>query len=525
METLARWIYDRHRPRFVAINTAISAVIVASGVSLPGVAAASLYLGLSVRQFLVFLALAIGGVVVTSAGGMLLARPSIKPATDWLRGDRSDPAAAQLAASAAVSRVGRSVLLLWQPFMVVIVAVVSSMTRLSNLGVATFAVACEGTVLAGWVLIVSWDSLMVRPVLEDTSAALPPGLPLVRTVGVGRSVLRAVAGLLFSAGMLTASIATRFHSVEGRFLAALMTAVAASVFLLVLFRAGHVTPILRPLRDLTAATHRVARGEFDQRVPVTTADEFGDLATSFNAMQDGLRERESLLAEIAALNRLRRFLSPHVAEAVLSAGEKSVLEPHRSQVAVLFCDLRGFTAFATAVEPEDVIDVLRDYYDTVVAVLDRAEATVGSFAGDGIMAYFNDPVPCPDPSGTAVTVALALQAPMGGLLQRWERKGFKLGYGIGIAYGYATLGTIGSEGRTDYTALGPVVNLAARLCGEAQSGETLIDQRVYEALGHDAPTQRREVKLKGYAEPVAAYQVVGQDASRATGTADSAILG
>ena len=524
MERLARLLYERHRPRLVAIGAAVALVVMMFSVALPTVAAGSLYLGLELRPFLIWSTLVATANVVTLLGGFAMTRPRRTAQRTWVRGDRSDPAGAQLAAYTAPSRIGLTTVLLWQPCMVVIVAVAGSMAHLSALGLASVAAAGEIAVLVGFVLISSWFSLLMRPMLEDTSAALPPGAPLGRTVGVAGSILRAVAAAVLATGLLTVPVALRFDSAEGRFAAAVVATVVIGGYVVVLSRTGFVVPILRPLRDLTAATHRVAQGEFGQRVPITTADEFGELATSFNAMQEGLREREALQAENAALNRLRRFLSPHVAEAVLSSGEKSLLEPHRSQVAVLFCDLRGFTGFATAVEPEDVIDVLRDYYETVVDVLDRADATVGSFAGDGIMAYFNDPVPCPDPCGAAVVVAQALEAPMADLMQRWERKGFKLGYGIGIAYGYATLGTIGAKGRTDYTALGPVVNLAARLCGEAQAGETLIDQRAYDALGDDVPTQRREVTLKGYAEPVAAYRVVTRGVERTPGTADSAHL-
>jgi len=215
------------------------------------------------------------------------------------------------------------------------------------------------------------------------------------------------------------------------------------------------------------------------------------------------------VAEIEALNRLRRFLSPQVAEAVLSEGDEALLQPHRRQIAVFFCDLRGFTSFASGAEPEDVVEALDDYYNVVGAVLRRHEATVGAFAGDGIMAYLNDPVPCQDPGGTAVQMAQELREPMAALVERWKRKGFNLGYGVGIAYGYATLGTIGFEGRNDYTALGSVVNLAARLCGEAAPGEVLIDSRTADALGDRLTVAEREVTLKGFPTPINAFQVVG----------------
>ena len=212
--------------------------------------------------------------------------------------------------------------------------------------------------------------------------------------------------------------------------------------------------------------------------------------------------------EIEGLNRLRRFLSPQVAEAVLrseESSELSLLTPHRRQIAVVFCDLRGFTAFASGAEPEEVVEVLDGYYAVVGQLLQEHQATVGSFAGDGIMAYFNDPVPCEDPAGKAVRMAMQLREPMASVTASWSRRGFDLGYGVGIAYGYATLGTIGFELRSDYTAVGSVVNLAARLCGEARSGEILIDGRTQEAVQVDA--ERREVALKGFSSPVQAFVV------------------
>lgn len=238
------------------------------------------------------------------------------------------------------------------------------------------------------------------------------------------------------------------------------------------------------------------------------------------ALEDALRQLADLnenlegrvagqVAEIEALNGLRRFLSPQVAEAVLTAGDESILLPHRRQIAVFFCDLRGFTTFAGGAEPEEVVEALDAYYQIVGAVLRRHDATVGTFAGDGIMAYLNDPVPCEDPAGTAVQMAMELREPMAAFIDTWKRRGHDLGYGVGISYGYATLGSIGFEGRIDYTALGSVVNLSARLCGEAATGEVLVDARTSDALGQRFETLPRRVALKGFAAPVTAFKVAG----------------
>jgi class 3 adenylate cyclase len=210
--------------------------------------------------------------------------------------------------------------------------------------------------------------------------------------------------------------------------------------------------------------------------------------------------------ELGRLSGLRRFLSAPVADAVLS-GDVSVLEPHRRQIAVLFCDLRGFTSFAAGSEPEDVVDVLDDYYRAVGDVLRRYEATVGTFAGDGVMAYLGDPVPCEDAATKAVAMAVDLREPLRRLTGSWTRLGHQVGYGIGLAYGYATLGMIGFEGRNDYTALGPVVNLAARLCDGAADGEILVDGRTYDAVRGHVEAELVSVTVKGLTDPVTAYRV------------------
>jgi class 3 adenylate cyclase len=212
--------------------------------------------------------------------------------------------------------------------------------------------------------------------------------------------------------------------------------------------------------------------------------------------------------EIGSLQRLRQFLSPQVAEAVLQKGMDALM-PHRGQVAVVFCDLRGFTAFSSSAAPEEVMEVLDRYYVTVGRALHRSGATVGTFAGDGIMAYFGDPVPHADPAGTAVEMATALRSPMCEIVAGWRRRGYDLGCGIGISYGYATIGPVGFEERTDYTALGPTVNLASRLCSMAADGEILIDGRTHEAVNGRVDAEERLLELRGFDHPVIAHNVTG----------------
>lgn len=215
--------------------------------------------------------------------------------------------------------------------------------------------------------------------------------------------------------------------------------------------------------------------------------------------------------ESTEINHLRRFLPPAVAEALLSSGDDAILAPHRRKIAVMFFDLRGFTRFSTGAEPEEVVEILDAYYATVGAALRDAGATIGTFAGDGIMAYFNDPIPIDDPAGTAVDVARALRAPLDALVEQWGHKGFDLGYGVGIAFGYATLGVIGLEGRYDYTALGSVTNLASRLCGEASHRDILVDHKTADATRDRVELLPCELTLKGFSAPVVAFRVDALD--------------
>jgi class 3 adenylate cyclase len=231
--------------------------------------------------------------------------------------------------------------------------------------------------------------------------------------------------------------------------------------------------------------------------------------SSVAALNASLEERvQSQVSEIESLNRLRRFLSPQVAEAIVRDGTGRMLEPHRERIAAVFCDLRGFTSFASEVAPEEVIEVLRTWFDTVGELFQRYDATVGTVAGDGVVAYFGDPVPHDDPAGAAVAMAVELRTPMERHRASWDRRGFSLGYGVGIAYGYATMGTIGFDRRHEYTPLGPVVNLASRLCGAAADGEILIDDRAHVAVADRVDAEERLVDLRGFRMPIAAHNIV-----------------
>ena len=215
------------------------------------------------------------------------------------------------------------------------------------------------------------------------------------------------------------------------------------------------------------------------------------------------------LSELERVGRLKRFLAPQLAEVILSSGDEKLLESHRREITVVFCDLRGFTAFSEIAEPEEVMGVLREYHAAMGALIFRFEGTLERFAGDGLMVFFNDPLPCPDPAERSVRMAAAMRERVGELAVAWRKRGHQLGFGVGIALGYATLGKIGFEGRFDYGAVGTVTNLAARLCDEAQGGQILISQRVHAAVeGLVVADRIGEIALKGFHRPVVTYNLL-----------------
>jgi adenylate cyclase len=216
------------------------------------------------------------------------------------------------------------------------------------------------------------------------------------------------------------------------------------------------------------------------------------------------------VSQLERLGRLKRFFSPQLAEAIVSGGAEDPLKSHRREVTVVFLDLRGFTAFAETAEPEEVMGVLREYHAAMGELILGHEGTLERFTGDGMMIFFNDPVPVPDPQERAVRMALAMRARVEDLARGWRKRGWELDFGVGIAQGYATIGAIGFEGRWDYGAIGTVTNLAARLCGEAQPGQILVSRRLagtLEDLVEATPVG--ELSLKGFSRPVSAYNITG----------------
>jgi class 3 adenylate cyclase len=284
----------------------------------------------------------------------------------------------------------------------------------------------------------------------------------------------------------------------------LVTAKADTKDVVAGLEAGADEYLTKPL-DQAALVARVKSMLRVKELTDRVSEQAADLARWNKTLEDRVQQQ---VTRIERLDRLKRFLPPQVAELILTSGDERALDSHRREVTVLFCDLRGFTAFSETSEPEEVMNILREYHEAIGGIIHKFQGTIEHFAGDGVMAMLNDPMPCPEPCAQAVRMAAEMRAAVGALTERWRKHGFELGFGIGIAHGYATLGRIGFEGRSEYAAIGAVPNLASRLCDEAKDGQILIDNKVrvaVEAIAELEPAA--ELKLKGFHRPVAAANV------------------
>jgi adenylate cyclase len=260
-----------------------------------------------------------------------------------------------------------------------------------------------------------------------------------------------------------------------------------------------------PIRLLEEGTERIGAGLFDHRITIETGDEFQRLADSFNRMAAGLAIAQEQQERIA---RLKRFLAPQVADLVDRTGDDSMLEGRRAEVVVVFCDLRGFTSFSAGVTPEEVMSVLSEYYEVLGRAITTFAATLISFSGDGLMVLVNAPVPVEEPALRAIDLAVEMQRSVQQLSVSWRARGFQIGFGVGLASGSATVGRIGYESRFDYTAIGSVVNLAARLCASAADREILMDAKVAEAIKDRRPLKGLGNRpLKGYDEAMPVFGI------------------
>ncbi len=269
--------------------------------------------------------------------------------------------------------------------------------------------------------------------------------------------------------------------------------------------------VTKPI-DTSELLARVASLARIKRYQDTIKRQSDELASWNQELEGRVAEQVS---QIERMGRLRRFLSPQLAELIVDSGDESFLQSHRREIVVVFCDLRGFTLFAEASEPEEVMGVLEEYHAALGDLIFRFEGTLERFAGDGLMVFFNDPVLCDDGPARAIRMSVAMRTRVRGLAESWARQGHDLALGIGIAQGYATLGRIGFDERHDYAAIGSVTNLASRLCADAEPWQILVTERVFSVAGPLVVGEDAGIReLRGFSRSVHAYDVKGIDNAR-----------
>jgi class 3 adenylate cyclase len=288
-------------------------------------------------------------------------------------------------------------------------------------------------------------------------------------------------------------------------------------------RSWLVVPLLRDgvaFGSMTLSRHKVKPFSPDEIALVETFAAQAVIAIenvrqfkALEALNEKLNDRVSeQVGEIERMGRLKRFLPAAVADTVVSQGADKMLSSHRALLGVLFCDIRGFTAFCETAEPEETIEVLQTYHEEMGRLINAHGAGVDHRMGDGVMVLFNDPLPCDDPAGDAVRLAIAMRERMAVLCAKWKRLGYRLGFGVGVSLGYATVGMVGFEGRIDYTASGTAINLASRLCDEAEDGEILLSPRASIAVENVFQAETRgEISLKGIREPLEVFRLTGAE--------------
>jgi len=342
-----------------------------------------------------------------------------------------------------------------------------------------------------------------RDYLDRHPLAIDRGNIVGRTVLEGRStqIVDVEADLEFN------------FSAEGKRLAGVRTLLGVP-----LLRQGSPIGVLvlarAPVEPFTAKHVELAETFADQAViameNARLLKELRERTEEVEKLNQQLEQRVSdQVGEIERMSRLRRFLPPQVADLIVASGTEKQLESHRREITALFCDLRGFTGFTESADAEDVMALLRDYHAAIGELVIKYSGTLERYAGDGVMVVFNDPVPVENPALQAVLMALEMREAIGALTEKWRRLGHDIGFGIGISHGFATLGTIGFEGRFDYAAIGTVSNVASRLCDEAKPGQILISPRVLMKVENAVTVEPvGEFALKGIRRPLAAYNVV-----------------
>lgn len=350
------------------------------------------------------------------------------------------------------------------------------------------------------------DLPQVIAAIRRSSTVAPDDLGMITRSVEGREVLsshapiKALDWLVFVETPLSEAFAPLYSS-----LIRTLILIILGIGIAVLTGFALASRVVKPIVALQEGAASIGAGALDHRIRINTGDELEALAREFNRMTANLKNSYD---NIERMSQLKRYFSPQLADHIISSDGVGLMESHRREIAVLFCDLRNFTGFSSEAEPKVVMQVLGQYFKVLGGTIRTYEATIGHFSGDGLMAFFNDPIPCPDPSVQAVRMAIDMRADVGSLIEEWNSRNINLGFGIGISSGFATLGNIGSEEQFHYTVIGSVVNLASRLCDEAQDGQILISKTVADDVRNivDLKTVGQR-SLKGFSDPHSIFSV------------------
>ena len=499
MGWLAGWLFRRFRMVYVRTLLVLLFSFISVGTLLPLVGGFALYFDLSPTGFAALWGVTSGAIALAILIGYWWGRPLLRPITQWLRGESTDATAARDAVVLGVQDLIRYVGIV--AYLLVITVVTPAFTMSADLGpaaVAAFAVIVLLGFAPGILLIAGLGvRVLAEPLLDELGRVAVDQLPRRGWSLRGRFHLGVLnTGVLV--GMGAGAVVDVPRTNEGEFVSAVVASVLLSLYVVVLFELGLVRPTLRPVRDLLEATRRVRLGVLEVPVPVTSADEFGDVAAAFNEMQSGLREREALNAAFGS------YVDPALAQRLLASGS-SLFEGEDLLVTVLFADVLDFTGFAESVEPAEAVLVLNRLFDVIVPVLHEHGGHANHYLGDGLLAVFGAPTPLSRHPDAAVAAAVEMQRRV-----RAEF-GSELRLGVGINTGPVIAGTVGGGGRHEFTVIGDTVNVAARV--EQLTRETgdaiLITEATRAALSVPRPrsAKRGAFDLKGKAAKVTVHAV------------------
>ncbi len=499
MEALAGWLFRRYRRRYTLVIVVCSLAFLAPGVLVPTVAVGCLLLEQPLDVFAKTMAVTTSAMFVMAVVANLAFRGMVSSVNAWLAGKGPDPFQVWLALrdmpNKFVSRVyGTSVT-------VVIVVGVTMFARVGDVSargvVLTTLVACGAGAVGGVILSVAIE-LLIRPVTEEVSAALPTDHALDdATWSIRTRIALGAAMVAYSTGLLTSAFAVQGDSPDDRFLLTVVATVGTGAFATAVFHLGISQPLLRPLRDLLEGTRRVRLGDFSRPLPVVTSDELGQVAMSFNAMQAGLQERAALHAAFGT------YVDPGLTQRLLESGD-SALAAELVEVTVFFIDVMGFTTYAASVEPEVAVGRLNELFEVVVPIVRDHRGHPNRYLGDGLLAVFGAPDPIDDHAERAVAAAIDIQAAVK------RQFGRSLRVGVGLNSGKVIAGAMGGGGKLEYTVIGDVVNVAARVEElTRETGDTIL---LTEATAAALPkgiklTDAGRHPLRGRPEPVQLHAI------------------